>query len=234
MNTRRLRFYLAQVGCEHDRRAVPRSPNEHCDDALKMVGFAPEEIARLERAARAARARQLTQHVIFQTANVVAFGLAVHRYERAFSGTSMIIGNWESIRLAYSIADALGWGTTTDLVIVTAKGAIPIGTFLFAHSEEIQGYANALGVGAEVAAFQADLTEALVTGGLSIALSAAAWGTVRWMNAEPLRRLKEWEERAQPVLALHTLLASGALPQAVREHLPRVPQKVAQIKGTQA
>lgn len=229
MNTRRLRHYLAQVGCANERITTSRSPDQHCNDALATLGLSAEQIAQLDRSIRSHRARQVAAMAIFQTANVVAFGLAVHRFEQTLTGLSMIIDNWDTIKLAYSVADALGWDTTAELLIVTAKGSVPIAIFLLEHSEELQSLANAVGLGAEVAAVKADLADAVMTGGASIVLSFAAWGFVKWLNAEPQRRLKELESRTQPVQTLHVRLASGAPPKAVREQLPLVPRAVARI-----
>lgn len=229
MNIHRLRYYLAQIGCDDERISAKRSPNEHCDDALATVGFSPGQIAQIDCTRRVQRARVVGGSAILLTVNAVGFGLAVHRFERALSDLSLIIDNWDNIVLAYSVADALGWDTTAEIMIVTARAVIPFGTFLLENSEEAQHAADVLGYGAEIAAIKADLADALITGGLSIALSFAAWGLVKWWNSEIGMQLREVEERTRPVQQLHILLASGAPPQAVRKQLPQVPKIVAAV-----
>lgn len=229
MDWQRLTYYLDQVGCADERISARRSPNEHCDEALKTVGFSPRQIAQVNHARLRQRAQVIGESAIIVTVNAVAAGLAIHRFEQSLSGLSLIVSNWDNIMLAYSVADTIGWDTTVELVVATAKGAISFSAFLFSHSEEIHSLANALGYGSEIAVLQADLGEALVTGGVSIALSAAAFGFVKWMNNEPKKRLSEAEERTEPVKQLHVLLSSGALPQAIRRQLPVVPEVVAGV-----
>ncbi|MFF5076250.1 hypothetical protein ACFY36_04315 [Actinoplanes sp. NPDC000266] len=231
MNNNRLRYYLAQAGCDDERLGAHSPPGRRCDEALTALGFTPEQLDRIDRSVRKHRVGLIASAAVFQTANVVAFGLAVHRYQQTLSGLSLIVENWDAIKLAYSVADTIGWDTTADLVIVTATHSIPIAAFLLEHSEEMQGLANALGVGAELAAVKADLADALITGGLSIGFSVLAWGFVKWLNAEPRRRLQELESRTRPVQALHVMLAAGALPKAVREQLPLVPGAVSEMRA---
>jgi hypothetical protein len=164
----------------------------------------------------------------------VAVGLAIYRYEHKLGQLQSIVNNWDQLSAAYSIVRAVGFENTADLTITLAEHAIPIAKFIAENSSELQDLANMLGYGVQAAAIKADVVDAVVTGGVSIVLSVAAWGFVRWFNAEAKDRLVSVEKSSQPVQQLHLLLASGALPDVIRDQLLRVPEIVSEVGGFNA
>lgn len=231
MNAHRLRYYLAQIGCD-DERITRRTPDEHCDEALLSVGFSPCQIQALDSRSRARRTGPVGESLALLAVDAVSFGLAVNRFEQTLTSLSLILENWDTIMRAYSVVDTIGWEVTTELMIVTARESVPVGVFLFQHSKELQEVSELLGLGAEFAALKADVVEALVTGGgVSLGLSLAAWGAVKLWNAELVERHKVLEKQTKDVQHLHVLLASGALPQAVRRQLGRVPARLTDVGG---
>ncbi|MBV9175094.1 MAG: hypothetical protein JOZ81_33995 [Chloroflexi bacterium] len=245
MLNKRTHSYLSRLGCTDlaARRSTRPRPNATCDVALRTLGFSADQITEVERVARASDPRRTgdwhlklgssdllrTPALVGLTLGAVTCAWRIYSFGPAMPTLSFIVHNWETLQLAYAVGETLGWGETAHLTITTAQGAFELGEFLVTHSAELHTLAEAMGYGAEFAALTAHVGEALVTGGLSLVATAAAWGVTKWMTSGPEKRLKELQATSQPVQALHVQLASGGLPRALQRQLPLVPAVVKQL-----
>ncbi|MEZ4825089.1 MAG: hypothetical protein R3C61_02170 [Bacteroidia bacterium] len=214
MNRDRINNLLQKAGCERINFNRDTSSSRF-SESIHACGISEDQLRVLELKRKKLIGTLKVTNPKLAVVGTVTLGLQIYKYHKDVQNIEWIVNNWEEVQAAFSIINGIGLSNTAHIAVVLADNWNTISNI--AEVQDILG---------DLAASGFDVVEAGYTLMIGPVLSASTWGLFKIINNQKENRLKELQEKADPILKLRNMLEKGSTPQDIKKQLKFVPSKL--------